>query len=182
MLTLALLRHAKSSWATLGIDDFDRPLAERGMLAAPLMGAYIAHTICHPDLILCSSANRTRATLDLVLPTLSGPPPAVIYEEQLYLAAASQLLARLRRVSASQSCVLMIGHNPGLHDLALLLAPARIDAKSAALALKFPTAAVAVLTFAGPFWSDVAPGGGTLAHFMTPALLQQRLASLTARK
>src|SRR5262245_8755490 len=99
MLTLMLLRHAKSSWDDGSLRDFDRPLAPRGESAAPRMGAYMAEQGLAPQLILCSPAVRTRQTVDLVLPHLEGDP-TVVYEDRFYLAAPSVLLARLRRIEA----------------------------------------------------------------------------------
>ena len=96
MLTLSLLRHAKSSWEDGSLKDFERPLAKRGESAAPRMGAFMAERGLAPQLILCSPAVRARQTLDLVLPHLAGDP-SVLYEDRLYLAAPSALLARLRR-------------------------------------------------------------------------------------
>ena len=175
MLTLALLRHAKSSWDTNALDDFARPLAERGRKAAPLMGGYLAAEGLRPDLILCSSAIRTRQTLDLVAPFLGTPRPAVAYVDGLYLASASDLIARLRVVPQRWHTVLMIGHNPGFHDLALALTASGDAEGIANLRPKFPTSALAVFTFDHILWSRLAPHTGQLTHFATPASL--RLAS-----
>ena len=171
MLTLSLLRHAKSSWDQTNLDDFSRPLAERGQKTAPLMGAYLIENDLRPDLILCSAAVRTRATLDLVMPSFEPAPPALVYEEGLYLASASQLLNRLHSISARWTKVMMIGHNPGLHDLALSLTRDGDPELMAALSLKFPTAALAVITFDKPSWAKVSPRTGHLTRFMTPSRL-----------
>lgn len=173
MLTLSLLRHAKSSWEQPGADDYDRPLAERGLKAAPVMGAYIASHGLRPDLILCSAAVRTRATLDLVMPFFDPAPPALAYEDALYLATASQLLARLRNISTRWSKVMMIGHNPGFHDFAMALTANTTSPQAIALAQKYPTATLAVLTFNTKSWSKIAPGTGELTHFITPSSLQK---------
>ena len=93
MLTLSLLRHAKSGWDDSSLKDFDRPLSERGETAAPRMGAYMAAQGLAPDLVLCSPAVRACRTLDLVLPHLAGGP-TVVYEDNFYLAAPSVLLQR----------------------------------------------------------------------------------------
>lgn len=173
MLTLSLLRHAKSSWDPPGTDDFDRPLAERGLKAAPVIGAYIASHELRPELILCSAAVRTRATLDLVMPFFDPAPPALAYEEGLYLATASQLLARLRNISTRWSKVMLIGHNPGFHDLAMALTADTSSPMAIALAQKYPTATLAVLTFDTQDWSKIAPATGHLTRFVTPASLQK---------
>lgn len=173
MLTLSLLRHAKSSWDIANIDDFERPLADRGLKAAPLLGAYLAENHLRPDLILCSAAVRTRATLDLVMPFFEPAPPALVYEENLYLASASQLLNRLRNVSTRWTKVMMIGHNPGFHDLAMSLPRDGKTELTAALSHKFPTAALAVITFNTASWTKIAPRTGHLTHFVTPSTLQK---------
>jgi phosphohistidine phosphatase len=172
MLTLILLRHAKSSWDDPHIDDFQRPLAPRGIIAAPVMGAWLSAHGPRPNLILCSSAVRTRATLDLILPSLGDTPPPIAYEDALYMASASDLLARIRQIPARIPTVLMLGHNPGFHDLANALAVSGSIDDRAALAAKYPTAGLAVLTFEVPSWARVAPATGHLAHFVTPSLLQ----------
>ena len=172
MLTLSLFRHAKSNWDDPGLKDFDRPLARRGEAAAPRMGAFMAEHGIEPDLILCSPAVRTRQTLDLVLPYLAGP--TVVYEEAFYLAAASQLLARVRRIEAKVRHVMIIGHDPGMHGLAIELAGAGAPEQMQALAAKFPTAGLAVLDFELDDWSTVARAG-QLRLFMTPKRLTPRL-------
>src|SRR4029450_13070844 len=113
MLTLSLLRHAKSSWDDASLEDFERPLAKRGESAAPRMGRFMAEQGLAPQLILCSPAVRARQTLDLVLPHLAGGP-TVVYEDNFYLDAPSVLLARLRKVEGKVSHVMIVGHDPGM--------------------------------------------------------------------
>lgn len=117
-----------------------------------------------PALVLCSSARRTRETLERVLPGL-GDDVAVEIEEELYGAAAGELLARLRRVPEHVTSVMLIGHNPGLEQLALSLARAgeRLDD----LRAKYPTGALATLAFRGP-WSELGAGGAELTTFVKP--------------
>jgi phosphohistidine phosphatase len=170
MLTLSLLRHAKSSWADPGLKDFDRPLNERGEDAAPRMGAFMARHGIAPELIVCSPAARARQTLALVLPRLQGNP-AVVYEHGLYLASAGALLRRVRKVAAKVCHVMLVGHDPGLHILARQLAGAGTRADLGALAEKFPTGGLAVLVFAARNWSDVKRGTGRLELFVAPKRL-----------
>ncbi len=171
MRTLILLRHAKSSWDHTGLDDFSRPLADRGIAAAPRMGAFLAANGAVPDLVLCSTAVRTRQTLDLVLPALPSYQGRILFEDALYLASASDLLARLRTVPSAVKCVMLIGHNPGFHDLARVLTATGARADRAALAVKFATAGAAILSFDVGSWSDIVLRSGHLATFMTPARL-----------
>lgn len=170
-LTLLLLRHAKSSWDHPGLDDFERPLAPRGREAAPRMAGFIAAAGLLPDLVLCSTAVRTRETLALVLPELGASPPAVRYEDALYLASTSDLVERVRRLDDGDRRVLIVGHNPGMHGAALALAGDGARRDVTALATKFPTAGLAVLEFETRHWRQVRPATGRLARFMTPRLL-----------
>ncbi|MBX9588701.1 MAG: histidine phosphatase family protein [Hyphomonadaceae bacterium] len=170
MLTLSLLRHAKSSWDNPNLHDFDRPLSERGLNAAPRMGAFMAEHNIAPDLILCSPSVRTRQTLDLVLPHLSAEPK-VLYEDAVYLGAPSTLMKRLHRIEASVQHVMLVAHDPGLHHLAMNLAGSGSPDLLQALGHKFPTAALAIVVFEARSWSKVKTGTGRLELFMTPKRL-----------
>jgi phosphohistidine phosphatase len=130
---LYLLRHAKSSWDEPGLADHDRPLARRGKRAADAMGRYMREHGIEPEVVLCSSATRTRQTLERL-----GLPDARI-EPELYGADA----ATLRALIPDASSAMLIGHNPGMQDLALSLA--RSGAKLGELAEKFPTGALATI-------------------------------------
>jgi phosphohistidine phosphatase len=170
MLTLSLLRHAKSSWDDPGLEDIHRPLAERGRKAAPRMGAYMAEHGIAPELVLCSPSVRTRLTLDLVLPALEAKPK-VVYEDGLYLASAPTLLKRIRKVKGNVRHVMVVGHDPGLHNLAVELVGSGNPADLQALAAKFPTAGLAVIAFQVSDWTAVEAGAGRLVLFMTPRRL-----------
>ena len=170
MLTLSLLRHAKSSWDDGSLEDFERPLAKRGESAAPRMGAFMAEQGLAPQLILCSPAVRARQTLDLVLPHLAGGP-TVVYEDNFYLAAPSVLLARLRKIEGKISHVMIVGHDPGMQGLAMELAGAGEAGMLQALAAKFPTAGLAVIRFKARSWAKVGRGTGRLELFATPKTL-----------
>lgn len=170
MLTLSLFRHAKSSWDDPDLKDFNRPLAPRGEAAAPRMGAFMAEHDVQPELILCSPAVRTRQTLDLVLPYLKSDP-RVVYQDGFYLAPASQLLARVRKIEAKVRHVMIVGHDPGMHGLSIELAGCGAPKLMQALAAKFPTAGLAVLDFDVDEWGKVGPGLGQLRMFMMPKRL-----------
>lgn len=169
MLTLALLRHAKSSWDDPARDDFLRVLNERGIKAAPLAGAALAEHGLKPSLILCSPAARTRETLKLAQPAMAlAAAPETVFDEKLYLASPVTLMETVRDIPQERTTVLMIGHNPGLHTLALTLAGTGSDAALDSLSTRFPTAALAILTFKRARWRDVRPGDGKLELFWTP--------------
>ena len=161
MATLHLLRHAKSSWDPPGLADADRPLAPRGERAGRLIADHVRRRGVRPELILCSPALRARQTLELVAADLGGGP--IRYEEDIYGAAAEELLERLRRVPAATDSVLMVGHNPGHRDLAVML-----GADESAIG-KFPTGALA--TFELPAWAKLGPGCGRLVEFAKPKQL-----------
>ncbi len=155
---LLLLRHAKSSWDDPSLADHDRPLAPRGRKAAKRIGEYLRSEETEVSLVLCSSARRTRETLERV-----QPPGEVMIEPGLYGASASQLLERLRRVPDDFESVMLIGHNPALEDLTLTLARRGTELAGH----KFPTGALATLTFSGP-WHALAPEEATLTGFVKP--------------
>jgi phosphohistidine phosphatase len=155
---LFLLRHAKSSWDDPALDDFDRPLAARGRKASKLIGEYLRREQVQISLVLCSSAVRARETLDLV--AASGE---IQIERELYGASADQLLERVRHVPDEVAAVMLIGHNPAIHELALSL----LGSPSDLAARKFPTGALAALTFTGP-WRALEPRHAELAAFITP--------------
>lgn len=171
MRSLTILRHAKSSWADPSLADFDRPLATRGEKAAPLMGAFLAEHGLVPDLILCSSSQRTRQTLDLALTALSTRPET-IFEDNLYHATVPALLRAIQGAPDAVQHLMVIGHNPGLQSLLLELTGSGSAEGRKGIAHKFPTCAIAVLTFEVVHWSDVQAGSGNLNIFITPRQLR----------
>ena len=173
MLRLALLRHAKSSWDDSGIEDFDRPLNARGRAVAPVMGQMLASLKFLPDIVLCSAAKRTRETLDGIAPSFGTPQPRIQFEDGLYLANPSDIVDKLRDLSASAQSVLVIGHNPGLQTLAMQLARTGDAREIARLNDKFPTAALALFSFDAPSFAQMTSAqlitdGGHLEAFITP--------------
>ena len=169
MLTLALLRHAKSSWDNPGADDFSRPLNARGLHAAPEAGRALRELGFVPSLVLCSPAQRTRETLGLALPQMElAHAPEIVLDDKLYLAAPAEMLKLIKTVSANHASLLAVGHNPGMHNLADALAGPGPEALNEKLAEKFPTAAIAVFTFNKKSWRDIGPRTGRLTAFWTP--------------
>ena len=169
MTTLTLLRHAKSRWDKSELADFDRPLAPRGIEAAPAMGRFMQSRAIVPKLVLCSPARRARQTLDLVLPFLS-PRPEVKVEADLYPAAPEDMLGVIHAIPDVYDHVMLVAHNPGLQTLAQDLTGPGTNALVADLADKFPTAALAVLEFNGS-WQQIGPAKGELRLFMAPKRL-----------
>lgn len=170
MHQLLLLRHAKSSWEDAATPDRDRPLNARGRRAAIAMRRAMRELGLAPDLILVSSAKRTMETLSLLEPW--DDTPLVESMDELYLASATRLFGTLRAVTETVRTVLLIGHNPGMHDLAVELTDPRASAEKPLRDLRegFPTTALAEFSIIGP-WSRLDAGGARLARFLTPKML-----------
>ncbi|WP_445525684.1 SixA phosphatase family protein [Streptomyces cyslabdanicus] len=163
---LVVLRHAKSAWPE-GVADHDRPLAPRGRRDAPAAGRALAESDCLPDLALCSTARRARQTWELVSAQWGTPPP-VRYDRRLYAADAPDLLAAVREAPPEIATLLLLGHNPGLEELVLDLAGDGLNDTLDRLRTKFPTSAVAVLSWYGPGWSSLAPAAALLTDLLVP--------------
>lgn len=156
--TLLLWRHAKSAWDDPTLPDFDRPLAPRGVTAAPRMAAWI-NARWQPDLMLCSPARRTVETAHY-LQALSDMP--VTHEPRVYEAGWTRLLEVIQETPPAVATLLLVGHNPGLADLTTAL--------SGPLPRKLPTAACVALTFDSG-WDKLTPGAASLAAFQRPKAL-----------
>ena len=172
MHQLLLLRHAKSSRDDPNLPDRERPLTKRGRHAARLMRQAIGDLGLAPDLVLVSTARRTMQTLEALEPW--DETPLIEPLDALYLAEADRLFATLQEVTETVRSVLLIGHNPGLHELALALRDSTTPADDAArrLADGFPTGALAEFTVGVP-WVRLDPGRGRLSRFLTPRELER---------
>ncbi|MFO0998425.1 MAG: histidine phosphatase family protein [Alphaproteobacteria bacterium] len=168
MKTLYLLRHAKSSWSKPELRDFDRSLNARGRDAAAEMGHYLADHAMTPALILCSAAQRTRETLALLLPAFAADT-VIRIEAGLYGATREELLDRLSHVEAGVASVMVIGHNPGLEDLARSLAASGPKDDLERLSAKYPTAGLAVIRIDAKRWDTIAREEGELERFAVPS-------------
>lgn len=163
---LIVLRHAKSAWPP-DVPDHDRPLGPRGQRDAPAVGRWLREGGHRPDLVICSTARRTRETWELAAGELGGQPPPVRLDERVYAATARALLDVVREAPDDAGALLIVAHNPGVQDLVLrLTGEARADALRRA-ADKFPTSAVAVLSWPGP-WSSLVPERARLEDFAVP--------------
>ncbi|MFK8250821.1 SixA phosphatase family protein [Ancylobacter terrae] len=169
MRRLLLLRHAKSDWPP-GVADEDRPLAARGRLAAPLMGDYLARAALIPDRVLVSPAKRTVQTWELIQPAL----PVTVEAEfvpALYEAHEDDILAVIRTTPAAVRSLLIVGHNPGLEQLAASIVDYGAEPALKRLAHKFPTSGLAVIELPVDDWSDARRHTGRLDRFVTPKSL-----------
>lgn len=166
MKRLLLLRHAKSSWDDPALPDHDRPLAPRGRRAAERMGEHLRSNLPTPDLVLSSSAARTRETLQR---SRAFGDAEVRVEHELYAAGADTILEWIHAIADRFETVAVVGHNPGIQDLALMLSGAGQDRDR--MAEKFPTGALAVLEVDGP-WRELGPGAARLVSFVAPRELR----------
>ena len=158
---LVLLRHAKSDWPQ-DVADHNRPLAPRGRRDAPLVGRWLARSGYLPDAVVCSTARRAQETWELASAELPGSP-APRLEPRVYEATVLGLLMLVREFASEQRTVVIVGHNPGLAELAVGLAAPPPQPPAS-----FPTAAVAVLGLPGD-WSAAGPGEARLLAFAIPA-------------
>ncbi|MER6620176.1 histidine phosphatase family protein [Streptomyces sp. NPDC000931] len=163
---LVVLRHAKSARPE-GVTDHERPLAPRGSRDAPAAGRALAEADCLPGLALCSTAVRARRTWELAAAQWGTPPP-VRHDPRLYHAGVPELLDVVRDTPAEVETLLLIGHNPGLEDLVLTLAGDGLDDTLDRVRAKFPTSAIAVLSWRGAAWRDLAPGAALLTSLTVP--------------
>ena len=162
---LLLMRHAKSSWDDPGLSDHARPLNPRGRASATAMRRMMQEAGLAPDLVLVSSARRTLQTLEALEPW--EDTPLVEPMDALYQASPEQLFKVLRTTTETVRSVLLLGHNPGIHDLALQIAGTIAGVQAQRLAKGFPSGALAEFSFAGS-WAGLDVGGGRLTRFVTP--------------
>ena len=174
MKILTLLRHAKSSWDDPVSRDFDRPLNKRGRKAARVIGRAMRDEGLSFDAIIASPAVRVVETLRDVG---DGYGRALEPEQHqdLYLASPAVLLERIHQADDAVDRLLVVGHNPGLEQLTLLLAGSSGDGLREKVELKYPTATLAEIRFDVDHWRDVDAGGGTLTRFIRPRDLDPEL-------
>ncbi len=168
LLELCLFRHAKSRHDEPAVGDHDRDLAPRGLRAARAMGRWMRDRGLVPDRVLCSTAVRARRTLALAFEGLEELPE-IRFLRSLYLASPGRMLELVRHQEARVGRLMLVGHNPGIHSLALRLL-AEADPGRAALEGKFPTAAFARIGFAAGRWEEIAVRSGRLLDYRTPAM------------
>jgi phosphohistidine phosphatase len=170
MRRLMLLRHAKAAQPEGAMRDRDRPLAPRGRAEAPIMGAYMARHGLVPEQAVVSPAKRTRETWELVAKAFAKPPP-VRFEDKIYEAEPDALFDIVAKTASSVHSLLMIGHNPGIHKLALgLIASGDVETREQ-LREGLPTAGFVVIDFALDDWKDLHLRSGRLDRFVTPRTL-----------
>ncbi|WP_341208988.1 histidine phosphatase family protein [uncultured Sphingomonas sp.] len=167
MKTLTLLRHAKSGWDDPVARDFDRPLNTRGRRAAATMGRHVRELGLAFDAVVASPAIRVDETV-VEFERGLGRALTPVWDRRLYLAAPTTLLDVVHECDAASDALLLIGHNPGLEELTLLLVPGGDGVLRAAAEEKYPTATLAEMTFDTDDWAAVTAGSGRLTRFIRP--------------
>ncbi len=158
MKTLFILRHAKSSWDDAALSDFERPLNERGLDAAPLMGGVMKKNRFEPELILSSPARRAEQTAALVKQS-AGIGGAIRFDERIYEASPARLLEVISEQNEKIASVMLVGHNPGLEGLLKLLTGELQP---------MPTAALAIVDLETDKWNQINSSKGSLRTLIRP--------------
>lgn len=167
MLRLFVMRHAKSSWAVPGARDFDRELNDRGRTDLVKISYALKENKFFPAQILCSSAERTRQTLDHIIDAID-PSPDVIFTEKLYSSGLDEYLSLIQSVDSSKS-LMIIGHNPMCGTLASSLSGDGSPEDLEKIAYKYPTSTVSVIDFDIDSWADITKGAGNLVACLIPS-------------
>ena len=166
MKRLSLLRHAKSSWDDPHLDDFNRPLVERGWKAARRIGRELKRRNMAFDLCVASTAARARETLDGLIERYGDPDFEIRFEPRLYAATTATLLDVVRHLPDKAGAVLLVGHNPGLQQLALELTHADPEGLRARIETKFPTAALARIHLRQHHWENIKADSGEVVELI----------------
>lgn len=170
MLTLTIVRHAKSSWGDPGLRDIKRTLNERGKAQAQRLGTDLEGKQLSPDLIICSSANRARQTLEQMQKNWQSDAELIV-ESRLYLASPNAIMELLNEHGQNHSHIMIIGHNPGLHMLAHGLAREGDEQGLAILQQKYPTGTICIIRSKTDEWKNIGNGTGKLIYLATPKQL-----------
>jgi phosphohistidine phosphatase len=174
-MRLLILRHAKAEKPEPNLADRDRPLSKRGHKDARRIGAYLAHHALLPAAAIVSLARRTQETWEEMMAELPKPPKA-IFDERLFLARSDLILRVIRETPRTVSTLLVIGHNPGLHECVLaLIATGDVEARER-LAEGLPTSGLVVIDGSGDGWRTLGPQRGRLERFITPRSLKDATA------
>jgi phosphohistidine phosphatase len=160
MKRLILVRHAKSSWKDLSLKDFDRPLNGRGKRNAPMMGKRLMSSGILPDVVVSSPAKRAWTTALLIAGEIHFKQEDLIADPEVYEADQETLLGIIGNFSADWQAVMLVGHNPGLTELADWLSDREFE--------NLPTCAVCGIEFTVASWADITGGSGTVYHYDYP--------------
>lgn len=165
MKKVILMRHAKSSWKKRGLSDHSRPLNKRGNKAALLMGEFINSINLIPDLVVCSTAMRTKKTIQLIDSKINKNIK-IVYDERIYYTDEEGVLDIIKKQEDDITSIMIVGHNPTMEFLTEELIDSTFNYN------KFSTCALAVIDFKAKRWQDINKGEGQLALFKTPKMLE----------
>ncbi|MEO1023566.1 MAG: histidine phosphatase family protein [Bacteroidota bacterium] len=168
MKQILLLRHAKSSWDDPGLEDFNRPLAGRGLTDAPRMGKFIRKAGYKPDYIASSSATRAKQTTELVLEAAHVSHQMITWDNDLYFGSVNDYLNAIQQAPNQAETIMIVGHNPLMETVAGWLSGA-----SERTAIRMPTAALVCLESFSVRWTDITPGTCQIKWMMIPKLLKE---------
>ncbi len=174
MKRVLLLRHAKSDWSHDGLSDRERPLAPRGLKAAPRMGRYMQKKGFIPDIVYCSPARRAEETCALALEELSAAPLMIINDALYDFSGEAAYFDIIRSSDDAAQTIMLIGHNPTMFYLTQMLVGTGEEAQLRDMSMKFPTAALAVISFTANKWHEIEPDSGNLDDYMKPRELKKK--------
>ncbi|MBO6522625.1 MAG: histidine phosphatase family protein [Balneolaceae bacterium] len=167
MKFILLLRHAKSSWSDPSLDDFDRPLAGRGLKDAPRMGKYLKKAGYRPDYIVSSPAQRALQTTKLCAEAMKRDESIIRWEESLYFESAGKYVEAIRKTPEQAETMMLVGHNPLMESAATILSGGREST-----AFRIPTAGLVCLESYAVRWQDIKPGTCQVKWMMIPKVLK----------
>ena len=170
MKYILLLRHAKSSWEDPGLEDFDRPLAERGLSDAPLVGKYLKKTGNKPDYVVSSPAERAKQTTLLALEAMKRDESIVKWDNDLYFESATKYIKAIQSAPDSTDKMMIVGHNPLMEATATALSGGRDRT-----AFRIPTAGLVCLESYADRWEQINPGTCQVKFMMIPKVLKEIL-------
>ena len=167
MKRLTILRHASASSAGSSLDDFDRPLNDRGTVSARLLGKELKRRGISFDHMIASPALRVRETLDQIARGY-GDLPAVTFDREIYSATVQSLLEMIRALPREARNPLLVGHNPTLEHLVMSLTKDDPNGFRAEVARGYPAGALATIELCVADWTQVSPGTGTIVELILP--------------
>tara|TARA_Y100000590_G_scaffold220753_1_gene249830 strand:- start:1392 stop:1904 length:513 start_codon:yes stop_codon:yes gene_type:complete len=167
MKTIFLLRHAKSSWDNTKLEDFDRPLATRGIKSCKKIGKFFKKKKLVPDIVYCSTAVRAKQTWDLIN-RIVEKKKNIIYEDQLYMANSSIFMNFVKKTNDNFKTLMIVSHNPGIENFAIELIKNKESDFYKDINLKYPTGGIAIINFKLKHWSKMNYETGDIYEFIKP--------------
>ncbi|MBH71592.1 MAG: phosphohistidine phosphatase [Pelagibacteraceae bacterium] len=167
MKTIFLLRHAKSSWDNLNLDDFDRPLSNKGIKASKKIGNYLKTNKFVPDIIYCSTAKRAKQTWELTNRIIKKKKN-ILYKDNLYMANLSEFMKIIKKTKNKFKNLMIVSHNPGIESLAIELSKNENNKFHQIINIKYPTGALVVIKFNLNDWGKINYKKGEIYEFIKP--------------